>query len=237
MRYPTPYEASLIYSGLKRGYKSYKSLRMPYLRGTLAKYPKTAPKYMAGPPTLQNQINSLKYQVNQNKHERQWVLFSEVTDTVASTGLDKNTDTITEDLIAGGSFRDQVLGDKWTNELLTINGRINWDQANMARIVVYRPIDPSDEFNPAGLTSNWDPQRVRVYADRYFNPPNPSTSTSGGHIEYYRMVVNLHNLVSVYNSSNTTVKAGNIKVLFMYNSGTAAGDMGSHNVKIQFRNK
>lgn len=201
------------------------------LRGTYKKSHKMVVA-KAMKPSLQQQINDLKINVGRNKPEIQYFR-GDGAITSTGTGTEQNAINITQSLIASSTFRDLIIGDKWTNIALSLYFYLTPDLTHF-RYVVYVPKKTGTSFTPASnpFVRQPDPSAFWVLADRAVTcDPN-----SGG-FKSIQKTVKLNRLKSIYNLDSTTLEKGEIKVLLITNGTTSASQQLTYGFKLTFANK
>ncbi len=200
----------------------------PYLRGTANK--KWAASY-AKRPTLQNQITSLRRQVNNQKPETQWLRVNGTMPAIAAAGLVTITPLLTQ--IAATDFRDQVLGDRWKVKGLKMIFDTD-PQVNGYRVVLYRCKRAGTTWNPLATSSPFtdipDPTAFTVIQDRIYGRDH--TTHKQPTIHNMRFTSHIR-----YDSNTTVLEAGDFKVAVIYYTDTSSGTALSYSYCMAFENK
>lgn len=201
------------------------------LRGTYKKSNKMVVA-KAMKPSLQEQVNSLKMQVGRNKPEVQYFR-GDGTITSTGTGTEQNTINITASLIASSTFRDNIIGDRWTNIALALSFYLSADCTHF-RYVVYVPKKTGTSFTPTAqqFVRYPDPSAFWVLADK-----SVTLDPSAGGFRSVRKTVKLNRLKSIYNLDTTTLEKGEIKVLLITNGTNAATQQLEYGFNLIFANK
>lgn len=199
-----------------------------YLRGSRSTIVK-----VGGPPTLQNQIDSLKIKVGKNKPEKQ---FRQGTPGVmTSTGIAPEyfDFDISNDLVTASSpaFRDMVLGDRWTNYYLKLNTILDFNESPMFRVMVYYAADPGTFFHPNALTVPSDPAAFHVLYEERFNP-----DVSGERKAVSRHI-SLRGLRTVYNGSSALWERGRLILMVQCHPNTSGNIQAYYQTLLCFANK
>lgn len=205
---------------------------MGYLRGNNVLTPAPRSTYLrgsrkplgvsgGGPPTLANKVRRLEYKINRLRPELK-EFRSNITYAVPVGIGSLQTFTPTQDLIASPNFRDNVLGDRWRQCQLVI--KLKGEDANLdtVRVMVYIPKSGAADHvpaNPFRFTSMPDMSDVTVLADRLFEPSDPALTVHG------TMKVPLNNVTALYDSTNTTLERGALKIMVVTASSGAVSNL------------
>lgn len=170
---------------------------------------KTQPK--RGPDnrkTLKSEVALLKRRVNQNTAE---VINHRAQFAVSPlSAITLRTDNLTDLFLATTDYRDNILGDTYRNKSLQMRLQTPPEMTNM-RVIIYKPkkVTGSISFGQSNaFTEIVDPNAFRVFLDRTISP----ISALNQHHEFR---VNFGNLMTEYNSANTQLEKGVIKILFI----------------------
>lgn len=180
-----------------------------YLRGS-----SRPPMYFGGPPTLANKIKRLEYKVNNLRPELKE--FRTNATFQAPNGIGSlTTYQPTEDLIASPGFRNNVLGDRWRQTHLII--KFFGEDANLddVRLMVYVPKSGTANHTPPApyrFTAMPDMSDVTVLADRQWTAIDPALTIHG------TMKVPLKNITALFDSTNTTLERGAVKIMVVTKS-------------------
>lgn len=203
---------------------------MPNLRGTYAKKWDAA---YAKRPTLQNQITTLRRQVNQQKPETQWFRASGTLN-AGPPGLIQVVQIapITTQILAS-DFRDGVLGDQWKIKglKLVLNAET---QVTDHRVVIYKTKRAGTSWNPSQAASPFteipDPTAFTVVHDRVYS--RLTTVNKQSSIHSLPLTSNVR-----YDSNSTVLEAGEFKIAILYYTGTNSGKAIDYSYCMAFENK
>lgn len=184
---------------------------MGYLRGTTPKSVFSRP-WRAKPPTLRNKVLALERKVNAQRPERQYFHYNNFVSLLA--GWNFTDISVTDLLIASGSFRDNVTGDDWRNVYLRVNVvSTNQNLTNLRMTCYSHRRAGTTAYNFPGSINSFidglDPTQIRVYADRHGMNPQ-------GNIDLLQayFFIPLSHVMTEYNSETATVEKYNIRVAF-----------------------
>lgn len=183
------------------------------LRGTRKQVPRKA-------ATLQNQINTLRRQVyDQRRSPEYFQLSAEVTHTTAAWKVTQWN--ITNEMILSTGFRDAINGDSWRNNWFDLRFMTK-TRVEFCRIVVYVPLRAGQTFSPSVTDSGAiivpDPTAFRVLYDEIV------IMHSGLRVEEgRRRFIRFKNLLTLYNGHNGTLERNDVKMTII----TKADSIGS----------
>jgi len=173
--------------------------------------------------TLQNQITSLKRQVNRNKAETLYFRYDGQIDGPAGSGNKIHNLIPTHNLITNPHFRTDVTGDRWINKFLKLKFYIEPD-VNAFRIVAYIPKKTGNRFTPSRFTAFPDPSAFTILRDKLLTRTETDDIDRIASRQAYTTTINLRNRQSVYNSNNAILEKGELVVMLMSNgSDSTAG--------------
>lgn len=186
-------------------------------------------------PSLQDQLQALKTQVNRNKPEIQWFRGDGTITSVSPTAVDLNTVNITSSIIASSDFRNNVIGDIWTNIALSMRFYVNPDCSHF-RYVIYVPKKTGTIFAPTQhqFVRMPDPSAFWILAD---NTCTTDTATNFKGQRAFNKTVRLNRLKSIYNTSSSVLERGEIKVLIMTLGRTAGEQALDYSFNLTYSNK
>ncbi len=171
-------------------------------------YPKGKRKFNPKPVDNQAAIKRLARQVGSNRQE---IIRIKKHDSVTRVSAlefisEYNLPNI---LVNDTTFRDNILGDTWKNKALVF--KMDCDATiNKIRVLVMRSIKPGTSYSPVGnqsFTNIPDPNKYHVYLDNGFVPTD---SDPNGQLKSFK--VNLRNLISQYDTANTTLERGDVRM-------------------------
>lgn len=182
------------------------------LRGTRKRINKwyNAPR----PPTLQNQITSLRRQVNKNRAETLYHRSFGSINSNPGGGLLLTNLLPTDNLITSGSFRDNVTGDRWVNKVLKLRFYVEPD-CNKFRVVMYIPKKAGNRFTPSNFCAIPDPSAFTVHRDFLMNTNDRDDINRSDTRLSYSPNINFKSRQSVYNSDSGILERGELVVLIM----------------------
>jgi len=183
-------------------------------------YPKRKSRFNPKPIDNQAAIKRLARQVGQNRQEIIRIK-RHVTETRVGTDVFNNEFNLPSILVNDVSFRDNILGDTWKNKAFVMKFDCDFSLLKM-RVVLMRSIKPGTSYAPPdnqAFTNIPDPNKYQVYLD---NAWVPAKQDSRGQLKSFR--VNLRNLISQYDSANTTLERGDIR-LYVFSAGAGTYEM------------
>lgn len=201
------------------------------LRGTLNKRYKAA--IAAGRPTLQNQVDALKVQVGKNRAETQYYRGSGVHTSGGTAGATEITNIVpTTNLVASGTFRDKVTGDKWVNKFLKLRF-VSTDDCQVLRVIVYFPKRAGTRFAPSSfrLTEIPDPSAFWVLRDQTFTQKDASGRMNA------EMMIGLRGKMTLYDSDSALLERGELVVCVMSQGSTATTTQFNYGYELAYCNK
>nr|BBM95942.1 putative structure protein [Chaetoceros debilis associated DNA virus] len=179
-------------------------------------YPKRKTRFNPKPIDNQAAIKRLSRQVGMNRQEvirvKRHTTITPVTafPTVTTTDLPAV-------LIADAAFRDNILGDTWKNKALAL--RFDFAAStNRVRVLLLRAIKPGTVYSPGSseeFTNIPDPNKYHVYMDNCFTP---TLEHPRGLLKSFK--VNFRNLITQYDTANTTLERGDIRLYVFREGGT-----------------
>lgn len=204
------------------------------LRGTLKRRRNNAQ------PTLQNQITSLRRQVERNKPETQYFRIRNNFYSSAATSVQQLNLNVTETLIGSSDFRNNVTGDLWTNARLDFRTYLTPD-CNQFRIVIYVPKKSGNRFNPSQypFVTIPDPTAFTIYHDKTYTRDYDninSNNTKKPH-QYVHRFLSLRNMMTKYNSESAIIERGEIIVSIIFDPQTALTLQGDYSYMLTYANK
>lgn len=202
---------------------------MAALRGTWRK--QQINKALAGRPTLQNQITSLRRQVNSQKPETQFYRF-QGNHTSLGTDVEQVNILPTATLIGSTGFRDKVTGDEWSNMALKMKFNMT-DSCEYARIICYVPKKSGDRFAPSTFSTvtHPDPSSYWVISDTYVN--HTGSSNNNKSISKY---FPLKKLKTIYDSNAVEITKGEVVVTVILKPKAGASVMYSYGMELVYNN-
>lgn len=211
---------------------------MPYLRGSNRPYSRAGTTVVAkyAPPTLQNQIDVLKHRVGKNRPEVQYFKADGITRSSTTINPEWFTINVSDALLnethGNVTFRDMVLGDRWTNLYLKFQAILEFTNSPMFRIVLYHPVVASSTWNPASITAYPDPSAFTVLHDEWIN-----NSGDPDQRKAISRKVSLRGLRSIYNGNSATFEKGRIRMAVLCHPNEAALPVFYMNTLLAFQNK
>jgi hypothetical protein len=162
-------------------------------------------------------IRKLQRQVAKNTQEK--IYFRNNSTIVPPlVGISNYTIPITDFFVNNSVYRDDILGDTFRNLAFSINFLFpsGYDQV---RMVLYRPLKAGAALPitnvTADFTTQWDPKQFHIYSDRAFNPKNDVSSRMP------KLNLSLRGLLTKYNSANSVLESGELKMLILHEGSTS----------------
>lgn len=179
-------------------------------------YPKRKTRFNPKPIDNQAAIKRLSRQVGMNRQEVIRVK-RHATITPVSAFATVTTTDLPAVLIADSAFRDNILGDTWKNKALAL--RFDFPAStNRVRVLLLRAIKPGTVYSPGSteeFTNIPDPNKYHVYMDNCFTP---TLEHPRGLLKSFK--VNFRNLITQYDTANTTLERGDIRLYVFREGGT-----------------
>lgn len=183
-------------------------------------YPRKKSRFNPKPVDNQAAIKRLARQVGSNRQEIIRIK-KHVTETRVTANVFNNEFNLPTLLVNDTTFRDNILGDTWKNKALVM--KLDCDSSLLKlRVLVMRSIKPGTSYDPPdnqAFTNIPDPNKYQVYLD---NSWVPAKQDSRGQLKSFK--VNLRNLVSQYDTANTTLERGDIR-LYVISEGSGTYEM------------
>jgi len=171
--------------------------------------------------TLQNQISSLRRQVNKNKAETLYYRRDGEIDGQTTTGIETHNLVPTQNLIANSNFRNDVTGDRWINKFLKLKFYLEPD-CHSFRIIAYIPKKTGQRFTPSRMTTFPDPSAFTILRDKLITKTTADDIDRISSRQAYTTTINLRDRQTVYNSTNATLEKGELVVTIL-SRGSANG--------------
>jgi hypothetical protein len=161
-------------------------------------------------------IRKLQRQVAKNTQEK--IYFRSSGNIVPSgIGISNYTITITDNFVNNNVYRDDILGDTFRNLAFSINFLFP-SVYDTCRMVLYKPIKAGASLPitnvVADFTTQWDPKQFHILSDRVFNPKDDIDTRMP------RLNVNLRGLLTKYNSANSVLESGELKMVIVHDGST-----------------
>jgi len=188
-------------------------------------YPKRKTRFNPKPIDNQAAIKRLSRQVGMNRQEVIRVKRHTTVTPISAFPTVTITD-LPAVLIADPAFRDNILGDTWKNKALAL--RFDFAAStNRVRVLLLRAIKPGTVYSPGSseeFTNIPDPNKYHVYMDNCFTP---TIEHPRGLLKSFK--VNFRNLITQYDTANTTLERGDIR-LYVFREGSTD----PHNMSFQY---
>lgn len=202
---------------------------MGYLRGTRSMVPfRAARPYNS---RLRTEINELRRKINKQKPERKHFSTSFTSLCTPATTTSTQVD-ISDSLHGWNEFRDNVLGDKWVNHMLTVSIMSDSDLPGAVRLIVYKPkrVGNALAINQ-GFTQIIDPNDHVVYYDRVIS----KASTYSAKATVNNIKIPLRSTITCWDN---LVRSGDIRLaLVVVNDATTRSILMTTRYMLTYSNK
>jgi len=204
------------------------------LRGTRKRQRSTFEK-----PTLQNQLDTLRRQVNKNKPETQYFRIKGNW-TSTGTSTQQFSHNVTESLLSSSDFRDNVTGDVWSNLRLDYRTQLTPDSTQY-RVIIYTPKKAGQRFTPPNyhFVTIPDPTAFTVWYDHSFSRDFDYVHQSGTKRphQFINKKLNLRGMLTKNNSETSTIEKGELIITIIYDPQTNAELQGDYAYMLTYANK
>lgn len=201
-----------------------------YLRGTLNR--KWQAQTQGKKPSLSGKIYQLERRLNRQKPELQYFIKPNTNNIQPSlVGVNVEDYAITREQIDSATFRDTVLGDKWTLRHLHFRF-IAENFVPKVRVIVYLPrrAGSTSATGTSNFTSPLDPVVFDILYDQVWTQSSAGTDITG--------TVNVRmNRQVYYNSEQNIIDRNSLRVRLIWEQDNNSAPRISHAYRLTFQNK
>jgi hypothetical protein len=144
--------------------------------------------------------------------------YQNLTVTPASAAWRNHNIDLTNNFVGSTNYRDDITGEQFRNKRLQINFTFPYSYYYV-RIVLYRSHRPGAVLplsnTETDFTRVFDPDAYTIYVDRQIAPFKAQNSHAQP-----RLNVNLKGLLTKFNSLNTTIEAGHLRMAVIHTGST-----------------